>query len=331
MFAAKLQPGDEIRIIAPATSMALVKEKQLEIAEKRLKQLGFSITYGKNVYIHDEFYSSSIEERLEDLHDAFRDPNVKGILTALGGYNSNQLLKYIDYELIRENPKIFCGYSDITTLNTAIYQQTGLVTYSGPFFSSFGMLEGYEYTLQSFLDAVTNDSPFEITPSPFYSEDPWYFEMEQRTFHPQTQYEIIQEGRAEGKLLGGNLASLRLLQGTEFFPSLKDAILFIEDDEETHPHRFERELQSLLHIQEAKGIKAILIGRFHKNSNMTMAALARIIKTKRELAGIPVIANVNFGHVSPIATIPIGATAQVTAVGNSTEIFIEQLEWKETE
>lgn len=328
MFATKLQPGDEIRVIAPSTSMAMVKGKQVELAVERLNQLGFTVTFGKNVEVHDEFFSSSIEERLEDLYDAFRDPNVKGILTALGGYNSNQLLKYIDYDLIRKNPKVFCGYSDITALNLAIYQKTGLVTYSGPHFSTFGMKEGLDYTLQSFIDAVTNDSPYEITPSPFWSDDPWHLDQENRTYYEQCHYHVIQEGTAEGKLIGGNLCTLNLLQGTEFMPPLKDTIFFIEDDHESHPHSFDRDLQSLLHLPEAKGIKAILIGRFQKDSHMTETALEKIIQSKRELEGIPVIANVNIGHVHPFATIPIGATASIKAKGKDTEIIIEQVEWK---
>ncbi len=125
MFAPKLQPGDEIRIIAPSTSMAVVKEKQIENAVSRLNKLGFTISYGKHVYVHDEFFSSSIEERLEDLHEAFLNPNVKGILTGIGGYNSNALLKYINYDVIRNNPKIFCGYGDTTALSLAIYEKTG--------------------------------------------------------------------------------------------------------------------------------------------------------------------------------------------------------------
>ena len=188
-------------------------------------------------------------------------------------------------------------------------------------------LGGVEYSLQAFLDAVTNDSPYEITPSSTWSDDPWHVEQEERTFYQQSHYNVIQEGSAEGKLIGGNLSTLNLLQGTEYFPSLKDAILFIEADNESHPHLFDRDLQSILHLPQAIDIKAILIGRFQKESNMTESALAQIIKSKRELKDIPVIANVNFGHVNPITTIPIGATASIKATGNETEIYIEQVEW----
>ncbi|MFO1444740.1 LD-carboxypeptidase [Bacillus sp. Bva_UNVM-123] len=324
MLAERLKPGDQIRVIAPSRSLQIVKEKQIDIAIERLNQLGFTVTFGKNTSAHDEFFSSSIEDRIEDLHEAFRDPNVKCVLTVLGGYNANQLLKYIDFDLIKANPKIFCGYSDITALSAAIYQKTGLITYSGPHFSSFGVKYGFEYTLNSFIAAVTNDAPYDIEPSTFWSDDAWYLDQEERTYIEQAGYLVVQEGEAEGVLIGGNLCTLNLLQGTEFMPSLKDAILFIEDDEESHPLTFDRDLQSLLHLPDAVDVKAILIGRFQKNSHMTEEALKKIIASKRELRGIPIIVNVNFGHVHPFATIPLGAHAFVMAKDHKIEISIEQ-------
>lgn len=324
MLAERLKPGDEIRVIAPSRSMAIIKGEQLRIAQERLNQLGFTITYGKNAELHDEFFSTSIEERIEDLHDAFTDPNVKGILTVIGGYNANQLLNYIDFEIIKNNPKIFCGFSDITALQGAIYKKTGLITYSGPHFSSFGVKHGFEYTLDSFINAVTNDAPYEILASSDWSDDPWYLDQEDRHFIKNNGYTVIQEGDAEGKLIGGNLCTLNLLQGTEFMPSLKDSILFIEDDEESHALNFDRDLQSLLHLPDAQGIKGILIGRFQKNSQVTEEALRKIIESKKELHGIPVIAEVNFGHVQPFATIPIGGRATIKAQGFESEIWIEQ-------
>ncbi|MGA5691246.1 S66 family peptidase [Cytobacillus pseudoceanisediminis] len=325
MLAERLKPGDEIRVIAPSRSMAIIKGEQLRIAQERLNQLGFTITYGKNAELHDEFFSTSIEERIEDLHDAFTDPNVKGILTVIGGYNANQLLNYIDFEVIKNNPKIFCGFSDITALQGAIYKKTGLITYSGPHFSSFGVKHGFEYILDSFINAVTNDAPYEILASSDWSDDSWYLDQEDRHFTKNNGYTVIQEGDAEGRLIGGNLCTLNLLQGTEFMPSLKDSILFIEDDEESHALTFDRDLQSLLHLPDAQGIKGILIGRFQKNSQVTEEALRKIIESKKELHGIPVIADVNFGHVQPYATIPIGGRAAIKAKGFESEIWIEQI------
>lgn len=327
MLAERLKPGDEIRVIAPSRSMAIVKEKQIELAIERLNKLGFTVTFGRNTNPdeHDEFFSTSVNKRIEDLHDAFLDPNVKGILTVLGGYNANQLLQYIDYDLIKENPKVFCGYSDITALSAAIYQKTGLITYSGPHFSTFGVKYGLEYTLNSFIDAVTNDAPYEVEPSPFWSDDSWYLDQEDRTFVDQENYVVLQEGEAKGVLIGGNLCTLNLLQGTEFMPPLKNSILFIEDDSESHSFTFDRDLQSILQLPDAKEIKGLLIGRFQKDSHVTETALRKMIETKKELKNIPIIANVNFGHVQPFATIPIGASATVKAFrNNQTEIIIEQ-------
>ena len=148
----KLKKGDEIRVIAPSRSMSLLNDKTINIATSRLIEMGFKVTFGKNVNntTNDDFCCASIEDRVNDLHDAFKDKNVKAILTVIGGFNVNQILDYIDYELIKNNPKIICGFSDITALLHAIYAKTGLVTYYGPHFSSFGMKKGFDYTLKYF-------------------------------------------------------------------------------------------------------------------------------------------------------------------------------------
>lgn len=308
-----LQAGDEIRVIAPSRSLAIVKGEQRRLAEERLTELGFHVTYGDMALMHDDFFSNSIEDRIADLHAAFSDPNVKGIIAAVGGYNANQLLQYIDYDLIQANPKVILGYSDITAILLAIYQKTGVTTYVGPNFTSLGMKSGMEYTIEYFKKAVIESNDFELVQSEAWSDDPWLLEQDQRKFHPNEGYMIIQEGEAEGTILGGNLRTMNLLQGTNYMPSLQNSILFIEDDEEVHPFSFDRQLQSLLHQPDAAGIKGIVIGRFQKESGMTDYALHEIIASKKELRGIPVIANANFGHTTPVATIPIGAKASIVA------------------
>lgn len=324
MLPESIQPGDEVRIIAPSTSMALVKGEQVEIATHRLESLGFKISFGRHVNEHDLFFSTSIENRLLDLHEAFLDPNVKAIFTAIGGYNANQLLAKIDYELIKANPKIFCGYSDITALQLTIYRKTGLITYSGPHFSSFGMKEFSDYTMQGFLSALTNDAPFELLPSETWSDDKWYQEQDERNYISNPGFLAVQEGKGEGCLIGGNLSTINLLQGTEFMPSLQDSILFIEEDAEEHLMSFARGLQSLLQQPDARGIKGVLIGRFQKESGITDAALTALMKNQPELAGIPIITNVNFGHTDPVATLPIGGWAEIEAVSGQIDIFINQ-------
>lgn len=322
MKPSRLKAGDEIRVIAPSRSLGIVKGEQRRLAEERLVELGFKVTYGKTALIHDEFYSNSIENRIEDLHDAFRDPSVKGIFTGIGGYNANQLLPYIDYDLIKGNPKILMGYSDITAIGLAIYQKTGLTTYSGPFFSTFGMKAGLEFTIEYFKKAVLQDEDIDLEQSETWSDDSWHLEQDERSFHPNSGYMVIQEGEASGTILGGNLCTINLLQGTEYMPSLRDRILFIEDDEESHPFSFDRDLQSLLQLPDANGIKGVVIGRFQSDSGMTPYALQQIIATKRELTGIPVIANANFGHVHPFATIPMGEHVKMTVRNGKAKVTI---------
>lgn len=226
----KLKKGDEIRVISPSCSLSIVSNTNQELAIKRLTDMGFQVTFSTYADEVDRFASSSISSRIQDLHEAFRDPNVKAILTTLGGYNSNGLLKHLDYNLIRENPKFFCGYSDITALNNAIYAKTGLVTYSGPHFSSFGMEKGLEYTNDYFLKCLTSNEPIEVLPSETWSDDSWYIDQENREFIKNEGYVSIREGEATGEIIGGNMSTLNLLQGTPYMPNLQDKILFLEED-----------------------------------------------------------------------------------------------------
>ena len=282
--------------------------------------MGLRITFGEHVEEKDDFNSSSIQSRIQDLHDAFKDKTVKAILTAIGGFNANQLLKYIDYDLIKNNPKILCGYSDTTALQNAIYKKTGLVTYSGPHYSTFGMKRGFDYCMDYFKKCVMNTASFDITPSKEWSDDEWYKNQEKRNFVKNEGPYIINEGEAEGMLLGGNLCTFNLLQGTEFMPDLKNAILFLEDDESSNPLLFDRDLQSLLHQPGFNQIKGIVIGRFQKKSEMTQNLMNQIIKNKKELDCIPVIADVDFGHTVPLITFPIGGTCSISVKGNKASI-----------
>ncbi|MEI6856297.1 LD-carboxypeptidase [Psychrilyobacter sp.] len=199
----KLRCNDEIRIIAPARSLKLIGEETRIFANRCLAELGLKVTFSKNCEASDDFMSSSIEERIADLHEAFSDKNVKCILTVIGGYNSNQLLKYIDYDLIKNNPKILCGYSDITALSNAIYTKTGLVTYSEPHYSTFGMKKGFDYTLEYFKRCLFSKDEYKIDPSKMWSDDLWFLNQEVRIFNKNNGYKSLGKGRAEGKIIGG--------------------------------------------------------------------------------------------------------------------------------
>ena len=322
MIPKKLAKGDEIRVVAPARSMSLISESTKKNAEAKLNALGYKVTYGSHVNESDEFISSSVESRVADLHEAFSDKNVSAILTVLGGFNSNQLLRSLDFGLIKSNPKILCGYSDITALSNAILTKTGVVTYSGPHFSSFGMEKGLDYTIDHFKKCLTTRKPFNILPSTEWSDDRWFIDQNSREFIKNDGYWVINEGSAEGKLVGGNTSTLILLHGTEFMPKLKNTILFVEDDLDATPGYFDRYLQSIIHQKGFDGVKGIVIGRFQKASGMTRALLGSLIKSKKELTGIPVVANLDFGHTTPQITYPIGGTVSMNVSSTGAEMVI---------
>ena len=322
MIPQKLKKGDEIRLISPSSSLSIISQGMRKIAINRLTGLGFKVTFSEHVEESNEFNSSSIKSRVDDLHAAFKDKNVKGILTTIGGFNSNQLLTYLDYDLIKKNPKVLCGYSDITALQNAIYKKTGLVTYSGPHFSTFGMLKGFEYTQEYFTKCLMQDKPFEILPSKEWSDDEWYRDQNNRKFVKNNGFKAINYGKAEGTLIGANLCTFNLLQGTDYMPNLKDKILFIEDDEESKPQHFDRDLQSLIHQSGFEGVKGLVIGRFQNASKISYELLTKIIKTKKELDHIPVVYGLDFGHTSPYLTFPIGGTISIYAKGTNTKIEI---------
>jgi len=323
IYPQKLKKGDEIRVIVSSRSFILLSEETIRIATQRLTDLGLKVTFGKHIMEIDDFVSSSIESRIEDLHESFLDKNVKGIFTVIGGFNANQLLKYIDWDIIRDNPKVFCGFSDVTILNSSIYQKTGLVNYYGPHYSTFGQKLYFDYTLDYFKKCIMFEEDFSIIPSDSWSDDAWYMNQEDRDLIKNNGYLVINEGEFEGTILGGNLCTFNLLQGTEYFPELSsDTILFIEDDELSNPVTFDRDLQSLIHQPGFESVKGLVIGRFQKVSAMSDELLIKIIKTKKELDNMPIIANVDFGHTSPIITFPIGGEAKISIKKNNPEIKI---------
>ncbi|KKU48331.1 MAG: muramoyltetrapeptide carboxypeptidase [Candidatus Woesebacteria bacterium GW2011_GWF2_46_8] len=324
IFPEKLKEGNEVRVIAPVRSLAIITSESRKIANERFEKLGLKLSFGKHIEEMDDFASSSIESRIEDLHEAFRDKNVKAILTVIGGFNSNQILRYIDWNLIKENPKIFCGFSDITALNNAILAKTGLVTYSGPHYSTFGQKLYFDYTLDYFKKCLFSDESFNVEPSDSWSDDHWYKNQDDRKLIPNEGWLTINEGKAGGTILGANLCTFNLLQGTEYMPSLKESVLFLEDDYTSKAYDFDRNLQSLIHLPDFSKVKGIVIGRFQKASKMTNDLLIQIVKTKKELDNIPVVANVDFGHTDPKITFPIGGRAKINVAKSKSVIEIEK-------
>lgn len=309
----KLKSGDTVAVVAPARSLSIISPECRERANQRLASLGLKVILGKHVEESDDFGSSSVASRVEDLHEAFANKEVKAILTVVGGFNSNQLLRYLDWHLIKNNPKILCGFSDITALNNAMYARTGLVTYSGPHYSTFGQKLYFDYTLDYFGKCLLNDGSFTVNPSSQWTDDDWWKDQDSRQPISNEGYWVINQGEAEGTILGANLCTLNLLQGTEFMPDLKDSVLFIEDDYESQGHHFDRDLQSLIHLPGFAGVRGLVIGRFQKGSHVDRQTIETIVKTKKELDHLPVMANADFGHTDPRITFPIGGTVRIKA------------------
>lgn len=308
MIANKIKIGDEIRVIAPSRSLSIVRQEVFDKALKFLSDKGFIVSFSKNSREIDESNSSSIESRVEDLHDAFCDGNVKAILTCIGGFNVNQILEYIDYSLIENNPKILCGFSDITALLNGIYAKTGLVTYHGTHFSTFGFDDNIGYTNNYFEECLMKSEGYIIEPS-----------------EQAKEYHVIQEGFCQGEIIGGNLCTLNLLQGTEFMPDFKNKILFLEDDNimgDYFTYEFERNLQSLIQTVGFDGVEGIVFGRFDVGCKMDIDTIKRIVSTKKQLKNIPIVFNVDFGHVLPFATFPVGGVAKIKAIDKSVSVEI---------
>ncbi len=299
-------------VIAPSDSLGNISPEVERIAHERFTEIGLEVSYTQHARELNEFDSSSIQSRVSDLHQAFSDKSVKGIIAAFGGFNSNELLRYIDWDIIRNNPKVFIGYSDITALQNAIYTKTGLVTYSGPLYSTFGQKLYFDYTLEYFKKCVCAEGEFDVLPSESWSNDGWLADQEKRKLLKNEGWLVINEGSAEGILLGGNICTFNLLQGTEYLPDISGSILFIEDDRDSKLVNFNRDLQSIIHLPNFNKVRGIVIGRFENASEIEMEHLIKVIKSKKELDRIPVLANIDFGHTEPMITFPIGGKVRLT-------------------
>ena len=308
----KLQKGDKIMVVAPSCGLKMISQDCRQTAIKRFNDMGLTVEFAPNT--NDENWNiqstGSVEQRVEDIMTAFKDKSVKAIFTVIGGFNSNQILAHLDYDVIKANPKIICGFSDITAVLAAIQAKTGLETYYGPHYSSIGMKLGCEYTLDYLQKILFSDEPIEVKASAEWSDDLWFLDQDKREFIKNDGFWILHEGNAEGKIVGGNLCTFNLLLGTDMRPAFEpDTILMIEDDAESYPAAFDRNLQALCYQPDFKNVKGMVIGRFQKGSKMDRKTLEFIINNKPELQNIPVYANADYGHTTPIMTIPFGGYA----------------------
>lgn len=319
----ELTEGDEVRVLAFSRSLegimrgAGFTEDDVDFAVQRIESVGLEVTFGRWVRECDEHLNASLEHRLEDFNDALLDPDVKAVLAVSGGIGAIQMLDALDYERIAAHPKIFCGYSDFSYLANAIAARSGLITCYGPNFSSFMMREGAGYMLDRWRDCLFGVRPMPIEAPLRWSDDAWHECQDARTFHGNEGFWPIQAGEAEGMLVGGNGYCLNMLQGTPYFPSIDGAILMLElrSEGKVTLMALDSCLRSLSFQPGFRGVRGIMIGRLSLSAGVSRGGLARMIAGIPALAGLPVVGNCDFGHTTPIATLPIGGRC-VLRVGN---------------
>lgn len=318
----KLTAGDTVRVVAPSFSLKIISEDVRAIANQRFTEMGLTLEFAEHVEEMNNHLSSDIKSRVDDLHAAYCDKNVKAIFAVIGGYNSNQLLSHLDWDLIKNNPKPLIGYSDTTALQNAILAKTGNISYSGPAYSTFGQEKYFEYTLEHFKKMLFGSNSVEITLSEVWTDDEWFLDQDKRNVFNNEGWLPIHNGSAQGRIIGGNLETFSALFGTEYMPDLNESILFLEDDSCEKFNEFDRLLQSLIHQSGFSGVKGIVLGRFQVASDMDDKLIKELFATRPELEQIPIVANVDFGHTNPIITYPIGGNVTIKVSESDTYIEI---------
>lgn len=286
---ARLKIGDTIGVIAPSNPIINENIEEVEKARKIIENLGFKVKYGKNLFSNTNGYSATAKEKAEDLNKMFADKDVKIIWCAKGGENSNSIFEYIDYENIKQNPKIICGYSDITSITNIITEKTGLVTFSGTNFKTIATDET-DYSLKQVINRFVTAS-LEIGTS-------------------DDNYKIIRSGQSEGRLIGGNLSLTRGLVAGKYSIDFTDKILFLEElGFETGPAL----ASNFLYYMKQNGIfdkiKGIWLGNYTHESGIKLEKiLLDVIENEYDF---PIIQSENFGHIENKTVIPIGTKAKI--------------------
>ena len=298
----KLNIGDTIGVVAPSSPIIGDNIEELNKAKEIVEKSGFKVKYSKNLFSNTNVYCSTAKEKAEDINEMFADKNVQMIWCAKGGNNSNSTFEYLDYELIRQNPKIICGYSDITSLTNIITEKTGLETFSGTNFKTIATDEtdfSYKQALSRFVDGSLEFGP------------------------ENEEYVTIQEGKAEGELIGGNLFLTRGMIAGKYSLDFTDKILFLE---ELGPATEPEECNNFLYYMKQNGvfdkIKGLWIGNYEHESGISLEKI--IMDVLDGKYKFPIIKSNNFGHIERKTVIPIGTKAEINTNENIKIKLIEK-------
>lgn len=312
IFPEPLKKGDNVFLFCP--SSPIIPEEDIEKCKKIIIDLGFNPIIGKSLYEnYGGYMAGKAEIRIEDLHEAFSRKDIKGIFCVKGGYSASQLLDKIDYKLIKNNPKVFVGYSDVTNLHIVFNQKCNLGTYHGPMVKSNMINDFNEYTKTSFFEAMEKN----VTK---------YEEPENMPLSILTEGNVSSEA-INGVLTGGNMAIIVTTLGTQYEIDTKDKILFLEDvDEEIGS--LNRMLTHLKYAGKFSDCKAVVFGNFVVCKNTYTKEnqhyeLLELLKDFFADYDKPVIYGMESGHKKPyMFTLPLGAKCSINL--QNKEILFEK-------
>ncbi len=294
LLPSKLKIGDTIGVVAPSSPIIGDNIDELNKSKEIVERSGFKVKYSKNIFSNTNGYSATAREKAEDINAMFADKEVKMIWCAKGGNNSNSTFEYIDYELIKKNPKIICGFSDITSITNMITEKTGLITFSGTNFKTIATDEtdfSYKQALNRFVDGNLEFGP------------------------ENEEYVTIQKGKAEGELIGGNLSLTRGMVAGKYSLDFTDKILFLEElGFETDPEATSNNIYYMKQNGVFDKIKGLWIGNYKHESGISLEKIIMDILDGEYK--FPIIKSNNFGHIERKTVIPIGTKAEINTDEN---------------
>lgn len=284
----KLRPGDTVGIAAPASPF---DREAFERGVGVLESAGYRVKIPDNLFSRKGYLAGTDTERASQLIKLFEDESIRAILCARGGFGSMKVLPSLDFEVIRSNPKILVGFSDITALLVTIYARCQLVTFHGPLVTS--LKTGSEKTCTALIDAIGSTRPLELKPS---------------------KPVVLKPGRASGPLVGGNLTSICYLIGTPYEPRFDGHLFFFEDRGEA-PYRIDRMLSQLYLGRHLDGIAGVILGSFQECGSLE--DVYAIVKEAFRYMDIPILAGFDIGHGTENLTVPIGLEAHLDTENGS--------------
>lgn len=307
----KLRTGDRVWVIAPSGPIEHTQPDKLAKAKRFLANQGLTVHFGDNLQNGvGPLATPLLEGRLKDFESALLDTNSQALLALTGGEHCNQLIPYLDYDLFAARRKIFCGHSDLTALLNAITAVTGVVTYYGPTLSALGSSYGHRLTTQAWQACLMNDFSFDLPAANTWYDKDFSANPPRRRRFSHGGWWPINQGTAEGRLIGGEISTLSLLAGSRYMPSLKNKILMLE------LYRgnlavFDRLIEHILLQPGADKLAGLVIGKFQYEAHVKRQQLAKVLLSKPLLQRLPIMAHVDFGHTQPRLTLPIGGIMQM--------------------